>query len=80
MCNIIDFELMCFGEVFFYMLDCLCCWEIFYYVYLLIILLNEKRFVNFYFNLFYYINRVIIKILNKCVLVRWINNKKNNYL
>lgn len=71
---------MFFGEVFFYMLDCLCCCEIFYYVYLLIILLNKERFVNFYFNLFYYINRVIIKILNKCVLVRWINNKKDNYL
>lgn len=52
MCNNIDFELMCFGEVFFYMLDCLCCWKIIYYVYLLIILLNKKRFVNFYFNLF----------------------------
>lgn len=66
--------------VFFYRLGCLCCWKIIYYVYLLIILLNKKRFVNFYFNLFYYINRVIIKILNKCVLVRWINNKKDNYL
>lgn len=78
--NNIDFQLMCFGEVPFHTLDCPCCCETFYYAYSLITLSNKKRLVNFYFNLFYYINRATTKILNKCALVRWTNNKKDNHL
>lgn len=78
--NNIDFQLMFFGEVPFHTLDCPCCCETFYYAYSLITLSNKERLVNFYFNLFYYINRATTKILNKCALVWWTNNKKDNHL